>query len=241
MRMPEQGTFDNVMAGGRALTVTEKGNLEFQMICLLEDETQITAYLYIMVEAGQKPNETTINSLKESLGWDGVDLEWLVNSEDMPQFQIVVEDEEYNGKVSRKVKWINPNNASGGGSGLKSGDISAIKAKFGMKLRALSGGKTVPKKTPAAPAAPTAPATAPDVPAASTRPPRTRRKPAKTSTADECWDALQKAMPTASEDEITAKWQKVIETTGKDSDDLTSEEWGGLLNACVHGGDELPF
>lgn len=64
----------------------------------------IDAYLYL----SDKALERTEKALR-ACGWVGDDISELMrDGVDLKEVEIVVEDEEYDGKVRTKVKWINP-------------------------------------------------------------------------------------------------------------------------------------
>jgi hypothetical protein len=144
--------------------------------------SRITAIRTIVSKEGAvQMNE--VEKLKEIFGVDGT-LDSIFGLMDADQgekrFEIDVQDEEYNGKVSRKVKWINP--IGGGGGGMKMpepADRRSVLTKYGSKFRALAGGAPVKPATPA-PATPKPPVTPPKPKA----PPVPQTGP--TSTMEEC-------------------------------------------------------
>lgn len=240
MNMPEPGTYDNVMAGKRGLKTSSNGNLELVIECLLEDNTSILAFLYLTKSNGAVLNERQIDDLKALLpDWDGADLDYLADeSAEWPLFQIVVEDEEYNGQTKRKVKWLNPNGSTGGGGGVQQGDMNEIKSRFGAMFRANAGPKrrtasapkSPPKSPPKSKAAPKPPA-APDEAA-----PDEAAKP--TATQQEVWEAVCAEHEGKPEAEIQDVWFKLLKTMNKEYQEITPEEWGQLKRIAT---DDLPF
>jgi hypothetical protein len=103
----------------------------------------ITAYMTLFDKSGN-PQEFNINGLKDSLGWDGLSLVTLNESDwSGVEVQLVIQEEEYQGKKNMKVKFINPRDYVGGG-GVEKSDLVAVKnldQVYGGKLRALNGGK----------------------------------------------------------------------------------------------------
>jgi hypothetical protein len=139
------------------------------------------------------------------------------------QFEIDVQDEEYNGKVSRKVKWINVV----GGSGMKmpkSADSKSFLAKYGSKFRALSPApeKNNPPPTPTKKPAPPVPQTGP------------------IATMEEAWAALCENNPKLDQNGATKVWQDTIASKfpGKTNTDLTPHDWGKLKEVFS---DTIPF
>lgn len=156
----------------------------------LDDEYDLTEYLplaYINKE-GQQEFTNTFVSLQEALGWtpDPNDLFGSLQNLDLSQVnvQIVVDEEEYQGKTRYKVQFVNPVDYEGGGVRQLDGDnlrkinntwAAAFRAKFGgggggSAAPAPAGARPAAPATQAAPAAPqaqTAPSPTPAAPAAS--------------------------------------------------------------------------
>jgi hypothetical protein len=217
MGMPEVGTHNDVEVTERVLAEKQSGALELALRCKV-GECEIIGYQYLVAKDGT-PQERTIKNLREATGWDG-QLESLLDGE-WPMVQIVVEDEEYEGKKRRRVRWINPNNAEGGNGSLKGDDIKMLAAKYGAKFRALSGG--VPAKPAAKPAAkPTAKPTP---------------KPAG-STMEECWELIQKAYPGAEQDALEKEWFDTLKKAlpGKHQAGFGPAEWQKVKEAIIADG-----
>lgn len=87
-------------------------------------------------------NEKQIDALIEHCGWDA-NMASLANKECKPaDFQGTVKKEEYKGKVSYKLSWINALNGQPGGNGLNaiaSEAAQRLQDQFGPSLRALAG------------------------------------------------------------------------------------------------------
>jgi hypothetical protein len=112
-------------------------------------DLSITAYMTLFDRNGN-PQEFNIDGLKDSLGWDGLSLVSL-NETDWSgaEVQLVIQEEEYNGQRKMKVKFINPRDYVGGG-GVEKSDPQTVKTldqMFSGKLRVLNGGKAPPTKT----------------------------------------------------------------------------------------------
>ena len=102
-------------------------------------------------------NGRALRTVKEVFGADYHDERALTEGE-WPAFQIVVEDEDYNGKTYRKVKWFNRNHAEP--PGMREPNSEA-KSKASARFRELfAGGAPMPADPFGdAPPAPPAPAT----------------------------------------------------------------------------------
>lgn len=122
-----------------------------------EYDVGISGYFNIIKKDGN-PNEHTIKSLRESLGWDGVDLAALQDTDWTDKtVQITCSQEVYEGVTRLKVQWLNPENWEGAqAQPLDSAKVKSLAAKFGAKLRALA-----PKTSTAKPSAPPPSAPAP--------------------------------------------------------------------------------
>jgi len=124
------------------------------------EDHQITGYHYIVKRDGQV-NTTTVDNLVQSIGWDGnLDL-----SAGPPEVvcQITTENEEYNGKSSLKVKWLNPENFAPGPKTADAATVKQLAARYGSQLRAAAAAKpkTTATKAKAAPPPPAKPKPAP--------------------------------------------------------------------------------
>lgn len=136
----------------------------------------IMGWHYLTKDEGKNLNEHTINALRTALNWDGMNLEALDALENIP-VQITVRDNDYNGKVTSKVDWIDHIDYAPGVKRSTPEAVKKIQANLGSRLRAISGGVTLaakpkpkpkPKPQPAAPAPAPAPAPAAPVEANAT-------------------------------------------------------------------------
>jgi len=109
----------------------------------------------------------SVKSLRAT-GWQGDDLSEL-SSVGAKLCQLVIEGEEYNGRVYPRVKYINPNESVGGGGAGQEKMSDAAKRQFAAKMKGLviaaSGGVASKAAPPArasggAPVAPRGPAVA---------------------------------------------------------------------------------
>jgi hypothetical protein len=101
------GTHNDIRAGRRLIYTTKNGALALDIECQAPDGQTITGTLYLSKTDGT-PNGRALRTISEVFGIDYHDERALTEGE-LPPFQIVVEDEDYNGKTYRKVKWFNPN------------------------------------------------------------------------------------------------------------------------------------
>ncbi len=175
-----------------------------------------TGYFYLAKKDGSA-NEACIRSLRESLGWDGTNLEALQNTDwSQKTVQLTVGFEDYNGEKRLKIKFINPENWAGAQvKPIEPSALRSLSAKWGAKLRAVA-----PKGThtaPVAPKSPTPPAARPSSP----RPvPATPPKPSA-----EPWEPA---------------WARVLEVLGGNVDSAR-EAWPALLSKIIPNKSETDF
>lgn len=201
-----------------------------------EEGTYITAFQYLQKRDGNI-NTFTIDALKDAFGWDGVDVDFLNNLDDM-EAEITVDAEEYDGKIRSKVQFIN--RPGGNRRAVEPADESTmknIKNTIGAKLRAYSGGTPKPKPGKADKAAPEKKAPAKKAPAkgASAK---------KKLTIDAVWEALESTLDECTQEDKEQKFFHVVEACAgeKDAEDCTQEEYQAMLEMITElGGDEPPF
>ncbi len=177
-----------------------------------------TGYFYLAKKDGA-PNEACIRSLRESLGWDGVDLVALQNSDwSQKTVQITVGFEDYNGEKRLKIKFINPENWAGAQvKPIEPAALRSLNAKWGAKLRAVA-----PKGAHTAPVAPKPPSPTPPAPPSSRppTPPAASPKPPA-----EPWEAA---------------WARVLESLGGNVDSAR-DAWPNLLAKIIPNKSEAEF
>lgn len=193
-----------------------------------------TGYFYLAKKDGS-PNEACIRSLREALGWDGVDLEALQQNDwSQKVVQITVGYEQYNGEQRLKVRFINPE--SWAGASFKALDQPALKslnAKWGAKLRAIapkgahnaSVAPKTPTPTPPPRPAPACPAPPPPTPAASPR--------------DAAWACVLEIFD-GDKDLATGAWLPLLARIHPDKpeSDFTAADWSAVAERA---GEVLPF
>lgn len=184
-------------------------------------------------------NTRSIETLKEIFGWDGADPFWLADHAtelvDIP-VELVIENETFTGDdgndhTAPKVKWVNP--VGGGGVKVANGDRASLLAKYGAKLRAVSGGTTpLAKKSAPPPSAPP-----------KTNPPTATKKANPPSTMEDCWKAITEAMAEKPRAEVEAKWFEIIKDVHGDKPQMeyTAADWGAVMAKLREVFDNLPF
>jgi type IV secretory pathway VirB10-like protein len=158
--------------------------------------------------------------------------------------ELVIENETFTGDdgndhTAPKVKWVNP--VGGGGVKVANGDRTSLLAKYGAKLRAVSGGTPAAKKT-----MPPAPAKQPELPpspAMGNKPPVTSKTPVLPSDMNACWKALTDAMANKPRAEVEAKWFEIIKDVHGDKPQMeyTPGDWGMVMEQLRKTFDNLPF
>lgn len=182
--------------------VTEEQDADGEWQTIAEE--QITGYFYMQYNDGNI-NERTINEIRSATGWADTDPLWLQdNVHGLPRVQLLVIAEEFNGKMRTKVARIASEHGEleQGVKRTEGAARSALQAKLGSKLRAISGG--VPVTTPVPP-----------------RPPAT---PAVTaSTMQEAWAWFWTVCPKNTDNE----WLRItgILFPGRDIEKLSASDW----------------
>lgn len=213
---------------------------------------EITAYVYLEKKDGSI-NDRAVEDLKKALGWPGDNPFWLegrgdppnTGPEQLPDCQVTLDWEEYKGKRSIRVQWINPYDSEGGGIQHSTDDVrKRVLNRLGPKLRAMAGGtpaaKPAANPTGNAPARtpPAAPATPPPAAAPPTAPPAA--KPAR-STSNDAWAAFcahEKAQGLTDAVLQNAWFACIKQICGHDNQDrVTPEQWGLIAEA----GPSIPF
>jgi hypothetical protein len=192
-----------------------------------EYDQSITAFL-VMFNA----TKALLNyeQVMKAFNWDGTDLAAL-QTDDFGDLQVSfeVEENEYQGKVSLRVNWIDTYDSEPRGGNLKSMDAKDLKSlnaqysQFMVQKKAAAPAQTKAKrKTKAKPTA-TAPTTPPP-----TAPPAVPTAPATGLTQDTAWVAVNEASD-AGTDAITKAWlqsvAEIAEASDIVSDNFTSNEW----------------
>lgn len=92
----------------------------------------------------------TMKALR-AMGWRGTDLAELDNHGgglDGQQVELVVEESEYQGRVSPKVRWVNSLGGISTAKGVDAGGMRAFSARMRSKIAALEGGSRPAPRAP---------------------------------------------------------------------------------------------
>lgn len=206
--LPQPGRYTATVTEA-ALYEAKSGAVMLALKFAIDAETSITTH-QCMVQKDGTISTKQIDRFKEVFGWDGQDFFWFSdNTANLPQSDITVENEIYEGKEHPKVTWINKVGDTGGGEMPKPADRNSIMAKYGSKLRAMSGGRpaTPPMRPPTA--APPAPS-------------------GKVSNMEECWKTLCEHAEARNvpQDSVTSAWTEIIQRSGTTQDKMTPAQWG---------------
>lgn len=222
-----------------------------QWIDWSEYEADITDYMCLV---GGKGETLTCQQLAKALPWSGTSFQEL-NDGDYTKalVQFRVEEEEYEGKTSLRVKWIDTADAVPGRAirKLNTAELKAIDAKFTKILgpkkapaKAPTGKPSTPKKTVVKngvkPTQSAGPVKSPDIPAAS---PATE---INGMTKQEAWDSVcaQTVNVPDRDEKLAAAWHEAIAVIGEGKEELTSNQWATIAVKVVDdvGGDPtIPF
>jgi hypothetical protein len=176
--------------------------------------------------------ESNAKMLQEVCGWDGnLDLKDFLPG----PVQFRVTSEEYKGKTSYRVAFIDPyeGDARSGGTvkGAEDSDIKRLNAKHRSALKACLGNKkSSPPKAAGKPSGPP-PASGSKKKAPPVAPPEDE---APEATREEAWDALVATCPKMTNDELFAKWAENIEESmgNKTEKTFTPADWGKVKEIC---------
>ena len=227
----ENGTYPAKPTGKVHVGDHANGCLICNMEFAFDDGGARISYTFWMTKKDGSINEQAIKTLKEVFGWDGADPFWL--EEHGAEFaeipvELNVENETFIGKgdgqehTALKVKFVNPA-GGGGGNQIANSDRKALMAKYGAKLRAVSGGTSPAKKS--------APAKAPAAPVQ--KAPPAAKKSAATTPSDVivCWKVISDAMADKPKEDLETQWFAILKDVcgEKDQSEYTPQEWGKVL------------
>lgn len=241
----ENGTYAARPTGQVHVGDHNNGCLICNMVFAFADGGATIAHTFWMTKKDGSINTRTIDTLKELFGWDGADPFWLEeHGAELAEVdvELVVENETFIGKgdgqehTSLKIKWVN-SPGGGGGNKIENSDRKALMAKYGAKLRAVSGGTTPAKKS--------APAKTPAASAPAPKAPPAAKKSVATTPSDVivCWKAISDAMKDKPKEDLETQWFAILKDVcgEKDQSEYTPQEWGKVLNAIKTQFDNLPF
>ena len=153
MRLEQEGIF-RAVATAWSLGRTKEGSrsipvvIDFTVTAKLDDGvwTDWTGYddqtiegrFYVVGKDGA-PNAANVERLARCLGWtpDALD-----SAPPGTVVQIEVRPEDYNGKTTLKVKWLNPADFVPAAAAQSPAEVHAFKAQFGSQMRAIAAAAT---------------------------------------------------------------------------------------------------
>lgn len=236
----ENGTYRaRPVSGEGAASVYESkgGALMLAQKFAIDGGPTITSQTCLVNKSGAVTTRT-LDDLKSLFGWNGVDPTWFMETDlSGVEVDLVIENEEYEGKVYPKVKWVNKPGAGGGYKLPESADKKALLAKYGSKFRALAGPQPAATRTPPPPAT---------KPPARPAPATTAAAPAKKASSQAtAWALLQEKAGTISQDQVEKYWFGFIDATGMDQAEMTPEGWAQVEAAIIKQSESeggfLPF
>jgi len=225
----QPGRYPARATGTASVYENAKGSLVLAMEFYVEG--QVIKWLTTLATADNGINIKTIERLKNCFGWDGQDFFWFVEHPEgyiERDVDVTVEHRQGDKATFVNIAFVDP--PGGGGTIPAPGNKASLLAKYGSKLRAISGG------TPAKPAAPVI------KPPPRAAPPSTPPTPEIKSTPSNqmaVWGRFTEVHQGKGEDEISQLWFAMIEEhfPGIDQGDLTPEQWGHLFDHL----DQIPF
>jgi hypothetical protein len=138
-------------------TGTPQLGIDFEILEGPSQGQHITAYLYF----GEGSFDRTIESIR-LCGWKGTNLADLTGITDN-EVRIVVEQEEYNGKLYQKVKWINALGGVAVQNRMNAGEAADFAARMRGRIAAMAQGQR-PTAPPSRAAQTTIPQSDDDIP-----------------------------------------------------------------------------
>lgn len=194
-----------------------------------EYKQTIRGYFYPFMKTGD-PNTTTIDNLKNSIGWDGLSLESLGNGNYKDVIvQITIKNGSYKGNPRMEVAWINPGDFDPTLKKLDEKGVKRMASNWDAKLRAIGGAKSGSTATKPKP---------PPMPPATTKPPTVK------AARDKAWAAFVNAQVRGEKlkaQEVPKAWEYVFSVMfeGREESTLTAAEWEKM---ATEGPDKiLPF
>jgi len=191
----------------------------------LDQDFEITGYFFLEKKDGSL-NTSQIDALKRAFGWDGRDPFWLQDADMADRIvQVKLAFEEYEGKQKIKVKYVDSEDATGGGVRKADDQVrKAVNTRLGSKFRALAGGTPAPAPKPAGkPAAPAA------RPAVKSAPPAAAPQGAS---VEQAWSVFAAACsPEWTQAQLDAEWFRVLGelVPGKKPEQFTPVEWARVV------------
>lgn len=225
----QPGRYPARATGTASVYENAKGSLVLAMEFYVEG--QALKWLTTLATEDNGINIRTVEKLKTCFGWDGIDFFWFVEHPEAyieRDVEVTVEHRQGDKATFVNIAFVDP---PGGSVNIPApGNKASLLAKYGSKLRAISGG------TPAKPAAPAV------KPPVKSPPPIAPKKPDTTNSPSNqmaVWGRFTEVHEGKSPDEISALWFALIEQhfPGVDQGDLTPDQWGHLFDQL----DQIPF
>jgi len=200
----------------------------------VEENLDIVAYCYL------EKRDLTINTfqvdmLKKAFTWDGASPFWFEDAPDLPNIQVTLKEEEYQGEKRIKVQWLNPYEhvPSVVIAHANAQQRREISNRLGSQLRATASPVAASRAEPSRASAPPPPTSAPP----SGAPPRG----AQTATQDTAWNAFCEWAKKKGLDDGTrdARWQEAIQDVAADLpyEQMSPGQWA-RIQAKI---DDVPF
>lgn len=199
-----------------------------------DEENETTAYLILFGGNGEATRSA--KQIMKVLGWSGESFQELDELEIGGPIQFRTKENEYQGKISYQVAWIDVHDAEPGSSmkRLDKDELKRLDAKHATGLRKISGGPK-PKSVPAAP---------PKPPKSKSGPPK-KEATEKKINAEKAWEICEDRKPEG----ITNKaledaWVKVTDAAGTDEQITANNGWGEVCHQVLEAigvKDSLPF
>lgn len=194
----------------------------------LDQDFEITGYFFLEKKDGSL-NTSQIDALKRAFGWDGRDPFWLQDADMADRIvQVKLAFEEYEGKQKLKVRYVDAEDATGGGVRKADDQVrKSMNSRLGSKFRALAGGTPAPAPKPAG--KPTAPAAS--KPATKSAPP-SAPPAAQGATVERAWEVFAAACsPEWTQAQLDAEWFRVLGELfpGKKPEQLTPVQWAHVV------------
>lgn len=118
-----------------------------------EDHHVYGAFYVVKKDGGV--NQNPVEQLSQCLGWNGSFAQVLNQAPPDVVVQITVKEDEYHGKTSFKVQWMNPGDHAPGMRGEDESGAKELDAMFGSQLRAVATASSgAPKAAPSGKPAP---------------------------------------------------------------------------------------
>ena len=110
----------------------EEGKCPQFVVAFVTDEGETITGFFTLLNKDNTPNVINLKALHKALGWDGNSFDGLENGDwSQAICSIVVEEDEYDGKTSLKVRYLNPK----GGMKAPVEAIRSLDAKYGSAIR----------------------------------------------------------------------------------------------------------